>query len=72
MHKFIILTESRNFSDEKFYVNINYISEVIPRSMAERRGDSDDWNSMVVMTDGNLYKVLEQPNRVLELIIAAQ
>lgn len=72
MPKFIILTETRNFSDEKFYVNINEISEVLPRAMAERRGDSDDWNTLVMMANGSQYKVIEQPNRVLELITAAE
>ena len=72
MPKFIILTETRDFTDEKFYINISEISEVIPRAMAADAEDEDDWNTMVVMTNGNLYQVLEQPNRVLELIIAAQ
>lgn len=72
MPKFIILTETRDSTDEKFYINISEISEVIPRAMAADAEDEDDWNTMVVMTNGNLYQVLEQPNRVLELIIAAQ
>lgn len=70
MPKFIILTESRDFTDEKFYVNISEISEIIPRAMAADAEDEDDWNTMVVMSNGNLYQVLEQPNRVIELIAA--
>jgi hypothetical protein len=55
-------------SDEKFYVKADEISEILPYSIAARRGDGDDWKSEVVMRNGNKYHVLEDPNRIIELI----
>lgn len=75
MAKFIILTENRNFSDEKFYLNTSEISEILPKAMVEQRdenklcrSDHDDWNTVIVMSNGNIYKVLEESNRIIELI----
>ena len=58
-------------SDEKFYVDPFSISEILPRSIAERRGDAEGWNSEIVMSNGNKYHILEDPARVVELITAA-
>ena len=48
------------------------ISEILPYSLASKRGDANIWNTLVVMTNGNQYKVLETPQRVVELIAAAE
>lgn len=59
-------------TDEKLYVNSMEISEILPYSLASKRGDANIWNTLVVMTNGNQYKVLETPQRVVELIAAAE
>lgn len=59
-------------TDEKIFINSIEISEVIPYSLASKRGDANIWNTLVVMTNGNQYKVLETPERVVELIAAAE
>ena len=51
-------------SDEKIYIKPDAITEILPRSIAERRGDDDGWNSEIVMSNGNRYHVLEDPPRI--------
>lgn len=57
-------------SDEPIYINADQISEVLPKEFAARRGDGDSWNTVVVMTTGNEYKVVEDAQYILNLITA--
>lgn len=58
-------------TDEPITINTNYISEILPREYAGRkRGEADGWNTMLIMTNGNEYRIVEDPKRVIELIAA--
>lgn len=58
-------------SDEPVYININQISEIVPNELAQRRGDIDGWKAVVVMNNDNEYRVVEDCDRIIELIRAA-
>lgn len=74
--KYIILTcpmyTGGEIIDEKFYVNANDISEILPHDMVACRGDSDTWKTKIVMSNGSKYNILEDPQRVIELIAAVE
>lgn len=68
---FIILTiptmTSNGISDEKVFLNTSAISEIVPYELAHKRGDSDLWRSLVVMSNGNRYQCLEAPAEIAKL-----
>ena len=74
--KYIILTSPQycggEITDEKFYVNTNDISEILPHDMVACRGDSDTWKTKIVMSNGSKYNIVEDPKRVIELITAVE
>lgn len=74
--KYVILTSPQyhggEITDEKFYCNIDMISEVLPHDMTACRGDGDGWNSKIIMSNGSKYNIVETPERVIELIAAAE
>lgn len=55
-------------TDEPVFINTNQISEILPKEYATRRGDTDGWNTLIVMTTGNEYKVIEDAQHILKLI----
>ena len=76
MNKFVMLTvptySSGAIIDEKIWVNLNQISEIVPHDVAACRGDGDGWNSEITMTNGKRYHLVETPERVIELISAVE
>lgn len=76
MAKYISLREPHycggEMIDESIYLNINTISEILPHDSAACRGDSDTWKTMVITMTGNKYRVVEDPERVIELITAVE
>ena len=77
MGKFIMLRVPKYIpntgatSDEPIWLNIEQISEVVPNELAQRRGDIDGWKAVVVMNNDNEYRVVEDCDRIIELIRAA-
>ena len=76
MNKFITVTEphycSGEMIDEKIFISTSTISEILPHDAAACRGDADGWASMVITSTGNKYRIVETPERVIELITAAE
>lgn len=54
-------------NDEKFFVNSEFISEILPMEAIFGKEDSNV-NTIIIMNNGNQYKVLEKFDRVIELI----
>ena len=61
------LMTSNGISDEKVYLNSFEISEIVPYELTHKRGDSDLWRSLVVMSNGNRYHCLEEPSEIAKL-----
>lgn len=76
MNKFITLRvpcyRDGGISDESIYINVNMISEILPHDTAACRGDSDGWNTKIIMSNGSKYNVVEEPTKIIELITAIE
>ena len=57
-------------TDEKIFINAELISEIVPKESVFGK-KNDDFNTIVIMSNGNQYKVLEKYDRILELIAVA-